>query len=568
MLSAVPEIPSLPTLPSLPSLPPLPIPDLETAVRIGVIAAVVVAAVVVWRLDRPRGRWGRTIRSRFVLGVPWGTLVSISGVLAFYLFVQGGWNHWYRPVTIAFSSWSYLYPLGWLSAAFAHAGPGHLTGNLLGTLALAPLAEYFFGHFPTERGSSSFSGWRTNPWIRAFLLFPLGVAVIGLLSSTLAWGPVIGFSGVVFAFAGFALARYPIGAVVALSAQGVIRTAYNALRNPVVVAEAGPSFSEPWWAGVAIQGHALGLFLGVLAGLLLLHRRDERPSALRLVVGGAILASSMSLWAIWWFRGGDSYVLYRGLGMVVVVAIAIVVALAAQSNDETLVGTLTRRQVGLQLVVLPLLVMAFVAVPLNLTTVGDAGVPGADPGIEVEDYRVTYGEDVPFQQTSVVDVSLFGETTQVNTSGVIVVSDQRNIWTREISTGRLAFRGTDRVVVGGLGWRETVEVKREGWSVVGGPTAYQIWLRQADNEEWRHVYTSRLARAEPIVAGQNVSIVPDDGQFFITISQNETGIDRALIPGPDEQRVVGNLTFVREKNKLIAIHDQTRVTVAIRETYR
>lgn len=558
MLSAVPE---------LPTVPPLPVPELETAIRAGVVVAVLVAAVVAWRLDKPCGKWGRAIRSRFVLGVPWGTLVSISGVLAFYLFVQGGWNHWFRPVTIAFSSWSYLYPLGWLSAPFSHAGPGHLTGNLLGTLALAPLAEYFFGHFPTRRGSASFSSWQTNPWVRALLVFPLGVVGIGLLSSVLAWGPVIGFSGVVFAFAGFALVRYPIGAVIALSAQDVIRTAYNALRNPVVVAEAGPSFSEPWWAGIAVQGHALGLFLGVLAGLLLLHRRDERPSALRLIAGGAILASSMSLWAIWWFRGGDSYVLYRGLGMVVVVTVAIVVTLAARSTDKSILGSLTQRQVGLQLVVLPLLIMAFVAVPLNLTTVGDAGVPGADPGIEIEDYQVTYGEDIPFQQTSAIDISLFGETTQVNTSGVIVVSDQRNIWTREVSTGRLAFRGTDQVVVGGLGWRETVKVKREGWSAVGGPTAYQVWLRQADKDAWQHVYTSDPARAEPIVAGQNVSIVPADGQFFITVSQNGTGIDRGLIPEPDDRREVGNLTFVRDEDKLVAVHDETRVTVATRETY-
>ena len=557
----------LPAIPDLPSLPTLPVPELETVIRVGVVVAVLVVVAVAWRLDRPRGRWGRAVRTRFVLGIPWGTLVSILGVLAVYLFVQGGWEHWYRPVTIPFSSWSYLYPLGWLTAAFSHAGPGHLTGNLLGTLALAPLAEYFFGHFPTERGSSSFSSWRTNPWVRAFLVFPLGVFVVGLASSTLAWGPVIGFSGVVFAFVGFALVRYPLGAVVALSAQGVLRTAYNAFRNPVVVAKASPSFSEPWWAGIAVQGHALGLFLGVLAGVLLLYRREKRPSALRLVVGSVLVATSLSLWAIWWFRGGSSYVLYRGLGLVVVLAVAVVVALAANASDRPLFGSLTRRQVGLQFVLLPLVVMAFVAVPLNLTAVGDAGVPGADPGVEVRDYRVTYGENVPFGQTSVIDVSLFGETTQVNTSGVIVVSGDRNIWTRELSKGRLAFRGTDRVVVGGLGWRETVRVKRQGWNAVGGGTAYQVWLRAAD-EPWRHVFVSGPAKAEPVVAGRNVTIVPDDGQFFVTVSRNGTGLDRAPVPAKDERRAVGNLTIVREEGRLVAVHEETRVTVATRETYR
>jgi membrane associated rhomboid family serine protease len=558
MLTAVPDLPSLPTLP---------VPELETAIRAGVLVAVLAAAVVAWRLDRPRGQWGRAVRTRFVLGVPWGTLVSILGVLAVYLFVQDGWNHWYRPVTLPFSAWSYLYPLGWLTAPFAHAGPGHLTGNLLGTVALAPLVEYFFGHFPTQRGSSSFSSWRTNPWVRAFLLFPLGVFVVGLLSSVLAWGPVIGFSGVVFAFAGFALVRYPIAAVVALSAQSVLRTAYSALQNPIVVAKASPSFSEPWWAGIAVQGHALGLFLGVLAGVLLLSRREEHPSALRLVVGGVLLATSMSLWAIWWFRGGDSYVLYRGLGVVVVVAVAVVVTIAARASDRTLFGSVTRRQAGLQLVVLPLLVMAFVAVPLNFTAVGDAGVPGADPGVEVGDYRVTYGEDVPFQQTSVIDASFLGETTQINTSGVIVVSEKRNIWTREVSKGRLAFRGRDRVVVGGLGWRETVHVERQGWNAVGSSTAYQVWLRPGD-EDWRHVFASEAASAEPVVAGRNVSIVPDGGEFHVAVSRNGTTLDRRPIPEAGDRRTVGNLTFVREENRLVAVHDETRVTVATRETYR
>lgn len=554
-------------VPDLPTVPDLPLPDLATGLRVGVVLAVLVAAVLVWRLDRPRGAWGRRLRSRFVLGVPWGTLVSILGVLSVYLFVQGGWNHWYRPVTLPFSSWSYLYPLGWFTAPFAHVGPGHLTGNLLGTLALAPLAEYFFGHFPTKRGSSTFSSWRTNPWFRAFVAFPLGVSVVGLLSSVLAWGPVIGFSGVVFAFAGFALVRYPIGAVVALSAQGVLRTAYNALRNPVVVAEAQPSFSEPWWAGIAVQGHALGLFLGVLAGLLLLYRREERPSALRLLVGGVLLATSLSLWAIWWFRGGDSYVLYRGLGLVVVVAVAVLVTLAARASERPLVGSLTRRQASLQLVLLPLLFMAFVAVPLNLTTVGDAGVPGADPDIEVEDYTVTYGENVPFQQTSVIDVSFLGETTQVNTSGVIVVSERRNIWTREVSKGRLAFKGRDRVVVGGLGWRETVRVERQGWNAVGGGTAYHVWLRAGD-DPWRHVFASEPADAEPVVAGLNVTVVPDDGRFFVAVSQNGSELARSEIPDPGNRTTLAGVAFVREEKRLVAVHNETRVTVATRETYR
>ena len=570
MLSVVPDLPSLPDLPTLPDLPSpadLPLPDATTSLRIGIVVAVLVAVVIAWRLDRPQGRWGRTLRSRFVLGIPWGSLVSIVGVVAVYLFVQDGWDHWYRPVTLPFSSWTYLYPLGWITAPFSHAGPGHLTGNMLGTAALAPLAEYFVGHFPTTRGSSSFSSWRTNPWIRAFVLFPLGVIVVSLLSSVLAWGPVIGFSGVVFAFAGFALVRYPLGTIVALAVQSALGTLYSAIRNPIVVAEARPSFSEPWWAGIAVQGHALGLFLGVLAGILLLHRRDERPSAARTIFASVLLAISLSLWAIWWFRGGDSYVLYRGLGVVVVVAVAIVVTLAVRASDRPFVASLTRRQVGVQLVILPLIFMAFVAVPLNLTTVGDAGIPGADPGVSVQDYTVTYGEDVPFQQTSVVNVSFLGETTQVNTSGVIVVSERRNIWTRDVSKGELAFAGSRRVVVGGLGWRETVRVERQGWSAVGGGTAYQVRLRTED-DDWKHVFASESARAEPIIAGMNVSLIPEGGTFYVGVSHNGSALSRSPIPNSGNRTTVAGIEFVRTDDRLVAVHEGTRVTVAVRETYR
>ncbi|MFB6157044.1 MAG: rhomboid family intramembrane serine protease, partial [Haloferacaceae archaeon] len=178
--------------------------------RLLVVAALVVGIAVVVALDRPRGRWGARLRRRFVLGVPWGTLVSVALVLAVYLFLQGGAADWNAPITIPFRAWSYFYPLGVAVAAFAHAGPGHLLGNLVGTLALAPLAEYAWGHFPRERGASSFASPLRNPLVRAFLVVPLAVVAAGLLTAAFSVGPIIGFSGVVFAFGGVALVHYPL----------------------------------------------------------------------------------------------------------------------------------------------------------------------------------------------------------------------------------------------------------------------------------------------------------------------------------------------------------------------
>ena len=110
--------------------------------RAGVVFAVLVGAFALLRLSRPAGRWGRTIRRRLVLGVPWGTLLVVGFVLCVYLFLQGGWDHWYNPVVIPFRAWSYLAPLGVAVSGFAHSGSGHLLGNLCGTLAVAPLVEY------------------------------------------------------------------------------------------------------------------------------------------------------------------------------------------------------------------------------------------------------------------------------------------------------------------------------------------------------------------------------------------------------------------------------------------
>ncbi len=541
--------------------------DPSLAFRVAVPAALVASAVAVWLLDRPRGGWGRRLRSRLLLGVPWGTLVTGVLVLAVYLFVQRGYWHWHDPLVVPFSSWSYLYPLGVVVAPFAHAGVGHLTGNLLGTLALAPLAEYAWSHFPTERGSSSFGSWRTNPVVRAFVLFPVGVVAVGLATSLFSWGPVVGFSGVVFAFAGFALVRFPLATVVALAARGLVSTTYYALQNPVVVGQASPSYGPPWWFGIAVQGHLLGLLLGVVVGVVVLARRERRPSALRLWTGTVLLGSSLTLWAVWWYRGPETYVLYRGLGVALVLALGTLVALAARASDRPVVGDagLTRRRAALMLVGVPLLTMAMVAVPLNLTTVAAGDLPGES--VEVEGYQVTYAEDVPNRKIPAFDVSVFGESTNVTTSGVIVVNEDRHVWTREASTGALAFDGERSVRVGGLGWSETVTAHREGWSARGGPTAYQVWLR-ADGGDWQHVFASDPATAEPTLRGRNVSVAPENGSFLLAVSRGNDTLDRVPMPAENETALVGGIRFDHtDDGALVARFNETRVQVAHRETY-
>lgn len=105
-----------------------------------------------------RGRWRAFAADRLLFGVPWGTLVTVAVVVTFYLVVQSGLWNWANPVVYAFVSWSYFYPFGVLTAGIAHAGPDHLVSNMTATLALAPIAEYAWGHYVPSRGSTTADG--------------------------------------------------------------------------------------------------------------------------------------------------------------------------------------------------------------------------------------------------------------------------------------------------------------------------------------------------------------------------------------------------------------------------
>jgi membrane associated rhomboid family serine protease len=553
--------------------------------RVFVVLALLAGAVLALHFDD--SRLPARLRERFVLGVPWGTVVTVSGVLAVYLFLQGGYWHWYRPVVLPFRAWSYAEPLGMLVAGFAHAGPGHLLGNLFGTLTLAPIVEYAIGHYPAtgqparpdpSTRRERLAALRDDPIARAFLLFPLAVAAIGVLITLFTVGAVIGFSGVVFAFAGFALVRYPLGTVLGLVGSDLLNLLYNALQNPTITASGRSRFVTPWFADIAIQGHAIGLLTGVVLGALLLRRRPaDTPSPARLFTGALLLASAQSLWAVYWYRGGTEYVLYRaiGLGLVALAAALIVVAVTGSDrrpfaslgggapNDpgDTRLVDLSVRQIGLAAIVVVAAVLSGPAVAVNLvSTQGD--LPG-EP-VTVRGYEVTYAEGVENELVSAIPVTLFGETTQVTTSGVIVSNPDRGIWQSVVPRGRLGSNGRARVVVGGVGWRETVTAVRRGWTAVGGGTAYAVALE--DGDERRTVFTSDPARAEPRIADQNVSVVAENESFQLLVSEGNDTIRRPL-PRANESVTVRNVTFHGGNGRVVAVHDGTRVTVLRVETY-
>lgn len=556
------------------------VPEWLPVHRLAVLFAFLVAFGIVYAVDRPRGAWGRRLRSRLLFGIPWGTLLAMGFVVAVYLFAQSGLEHRYRPVVIPFRAWSYLYPEGMLLAGFSHASFGHLTGNLIGTLVAGSLAEYAYGHFPRERGSAAFASLRTNPYVRALVFAPAAILLTGSLTALFALGPVIGFSGVVFALWGFALVHYPIGAIVALAGSRVVGLLWSVWRTPVVTSSASPSYGGPWWAGIAVQGHAVGLFIGVIVGLSLLKRRGERPSALRLFAGGLLFSVSQALWAVYWYLGNEQYVLYRGIGTALVVLLAAVIAVAgaakakpfveewAVPNPRTIsesIRSATPRTVAFVALLLAFGAIAGPAVPVNMMTTADDPVPGES--MSVDGYAVTYAEDVPNGMVSVIDVEAFGQSTTVNTSGVIVYNEERHIWFNAISKGQLAFTGTSRVELGGIGWRETVTAKRTGWRAVGGDPTYRIVLSHEDRNVT--AFVSDPSSAEATIDGRNVSVAAVEDGFRIRVTRNGTAdAATAPLPATNETVQVGGISFERVEKKLFAVRGDTRVRIANAETYR
>jgi membrane associated rhomboid family serine protease len=504
----------------------------------------------------------RAVRSRLLFGVPWGTLVVTGVVVGFYLFVQFGRDG--VPLVVPFVSWSYLYPLGVLASPIAHAGLGHVTGNVVGTLALAPLAECAFSHYPTGRGSSSFASWRSNPYVRALVVFPLGVLLVAQLTAVFSWGATIGFSGVVYALAGFALVKYPLATVVAVTGRDVISVLWSTLGDPVTVASASPSFGAPWWAGIAVQGHLFGFLVGAVLAAVVLARRGERPNAARVWVGAVVLATSLSLWAVWWYGESAEYVLFRAGGLLLVAVLAVVLAAAAGASDRTVLGDLTGRQAASLALLLPVLTMCVVAVPVNLTTVPEADLPG-DP-VAVEGYEVAYVENTTNERVGAVSIPYFEQATNVTASGVVVANDDRGIWTEQVSAGELAFYGDTAVTVGGVGWRETVWVHRRGWVTDGGGAVYNVYVDPPDGDS-RHAFASESATADPVLDGQRVRLDAAGGGFGVEVVANGSVVDSAELPAQNETVTAGTLTFERDESQLVASHGNTSVTVASEEDY-
>ncbi|WP_299268432.1 rhomboid family intramembrane serine protease [Halorientalis sp.] len=535
-----------------------------------VLVPVLLSLGLTLRVERSRGRWGHALRRRFVLGVPWGTLLTVAGVAAFYLLVQDGYRHPRRPLVLPFISWSYFYPLGVVTSPFAHSGLNHVTSNLVGTVTFLPVAEYAWSHFPQSRGSQSFSRLRDNPFVR-ILAVPGAAAGVGLLSGVFAFGPTVGFSGVVFAIAGFALVSYPLTSILAFLGARVANLVLQAVQNPFTVSRASEVFISPGWANIAIQGHLYGFFLGIALGGYLAVRRERLPGPARLWLATLIFAVVQGLWQLYTPLSGGRFVLYRAAGVALIFLLAVLVVTVVGAYDErTLLSTLGLPLSGRGLTVdlrareLAAIVLGAVIVSLSLTAVWtglfvlDGGVDG---DVSVDGYEVTYAEGVTDEYTSAFTVGPFGDGGRINTSGVIVTSESREIFYTAVGKRELAARTSATMVLGSPGRYERVVANRTSWNPVGNDSVYTVSLR---HEKTRRVaFTSEPSTARPRVAGRRVVIEPADRRFdLVVVTGNET-LGRAQVPNVGTNVSAGGLAFNRTTDGgLFAFTNDTRVRIA------
>lgn len=531
----------------------------ETLLRIGsyviLAAALVVSVLVLSRLGDLSSLLAGP-RERFVYGVPWGTLITTVVVVAIYYGLQGGGRPG-GPIITGFRSWSLWYPQGILFSSFAHFSDGHLIGNMTGTVAFAPLAEYVWRHYPEKPRPA---GWRGDPRAR-IAVFVAVVGLVGILGSLIVPGAVIGFSGVVFAFAGFTLVTAPVRTIFAMVGLGVVRLSYRALTDPVLVARSQEQFVRPSWANIAVQGHLYGLVVGVVLGVALLQYRRRDPRYYAVFAAALVFAVSRSLQSVYWFLGNDTYVLFTAVGAAGVVVLATVIAVAARGrggHSLPVVGvTTSTAAVG---ILLALVVgLAAVGVPYNLAQVESGPATADGETINIRDYSITYAESVEDQYISAVGIPGLGGPS-VTRSGVIVVSERRNSWEVAASAQQLAVQRSTTVALGDATWRETVTIRRTGWNVAGENSTYKV-VGSHDGQQTQ-LYADEPAVANLRLNGSTVTLRPTSSGFEIGLRKGGAAVGATAVPADGERVTIGEIEFVRDGRALLAVYDQTVLQVA------
>jgi membrane associated rhomboid family serine protease len=481
-------------------------------------------------------------RRRLCARVPLTTLVTAGLLLGVYLLVQDAVTSWGAPISIPYRAWGYRYATGWLLAPFAHVSPGHLIGNLIGLAVFGTVLEATVGHYPLRRGAVSFRGLRQHPWVRAVIVGPGVLMLVGVGLNLVALGPTIGFSTVVFWLMGVLVVLRPTLAVVGLLLTDAVRVGYLAVAAPRVAVAAQAQFVTPWFAEVALQAHAVGLLVGVLTGLLLRRRgaiASEAPG-LHVAAGVVLIGVDRALWAVFFYEGGGTYVLYRAVGVAALLGVSVLI-MAAVSGDRRAHAALVGLAVAL----------AAVAVPYNV--VPPATVDGPDRSLPVGPYAVSYGEAVPDASVDRIPLEVGPLSTQVTTSGVIVEDPSRGIWITAVGARALAFEQRATIPLAVDGARVDVEVVADRWRVQGNDSVYRVRTTAPTSSS---LFESPPSTAGPVIAGEQVTLVASPEGFLV----RSAGRTRPL-PGVNETVRLGPLRIRAGEDRVVAIGPDARATV-------
>jgi len=181
---------------------------------------------------------------------------------------------------------------------------------------------------------------------------------------------------------------------------------------------------------------------------------------------------------------------------------------------------------------------------------------------------VTYAENVE-NEYAAIDLPVVGELLSVEMSGVIVTSDNRNVWALDTPKGQLALEGSAVVVVGDATWRELVVIDHAQWQTRGGNTTYKVAGRHwGEMDEQRLLFEAEPAQIEPSINGTTVSIAPADDFYDVVVSRNNETLGRATIPPHNQTVDVADITFERDRDRLIATHERTEIPIATYRTER
>ncbi|MFW5929627.1 MAG: hypothetical protein ACOCT0_04335, partial [Halobacteriota archaeon] len=295
------------------------------------------------------------------------------------------------------------------------------------------------------------------------------------------WAPGLGFSGAVFAFFGFVVVFYPVVGVLALILTSIASSLLTAALNPVSIQTATEEIVRPSWANVALEAHALGFLLGF--GLAVIYARRYRYPIDRARVAFAVLAFGLlnGLWILS-VSDGTEFVLYRGIGVGVVVLLSLGLTSTATHLQRGPVLSLSdlslRRLVASTYLTVPILVFLIGGVWF-MAMFSALGFVDQPDGVEVGDYTVFYDDEAEVDLAPPFDEML---TENVSFEGVLVESESRSLHMTAMSDSDLRDGG-GVVRVGDVGWTREIDVERTGMTTATSESTYSVVLEEAKSNQ-------------------------------------------------------------------------------------